>query len=277
MALMAVFLTACSGSPARHGSTEAPPTVKVGSGVEDPAATTAKPPSAAAAKPTASTAAPASRLATGRLEITVSTRETGTPAHGVDVAISGPLSRVVTSDAKGIAALDVPAGRYSLRIDPVCGPEIQVQTGATGNAAVPEGETVRGTLSVAWRHRFAPGGKVTYQLAGGGTQGTGREWKVGDSYDVAFDVVDRCAAGGAGAPAPGATFPTFTFEISPAAHVTPAATAEANGHGRAVVRVTCDRAMDEIALMVTDRDAPGDTTELFDRAHFDDSPPDCVA
>ena len=282
MALLAVVFAACSGSAARHGGARTPPpTVKVGSGVVDPSATTAPPGSTAATKTTSATG-PAVTTApgAGRLEIAVSSKDSGVPARGIDVSISGPLSRVVTSDANGLVALNVPAGRYGLRIDPGCGTEIQVETGATGSAAVPEGQTVRGALSVAWRHRYAPGGKVHFRLAQDGVSAeaaSGREWKVGDPYDVTFDVLDRCAAGGAGSPAPGAMFPKFTFQTPPAAHVLRPATAQANGDGKAVVRVICDSPMSEITLNVTDKEAASDTADLFDRAHLDDSPPDCVA
>lgn len=284
--ILAAALSGCSF--ARSGETrssDADPGTAVGDGVSMPSVTTdpgepasnetgGMPPSTAA--PSGSPppgAAEESTGSDGAFEVMVTGRD-GRPRSGIRAQVTGPRSFRLSSGKGGVLAYRGPAGHYEIRIDPSCDGSLEVQTSAVGRVAVAIGQTARGSLSVAWRQRYAPAAPVSYEDEDdpGAAASRGIRWPVGETYLVRFAVIDRCS----GKPAPAAPFPTWRFRAQPEVRVEPQTIAKANGSGFAFVRLTCTAAVDDIDLAATDAEAADDRVGLFDRAVFDESPPSCV-
>lgn len=280
-ALALLLQTSCSF--ARSGEsreTVAPTTSTVGDAVPTPSTSDAGPPAGGASAGEASPdVPPAAGDPTGEAPATdgefdvVVLGPDGVPRPGVPATVTGPKSFGLTSGAGGRLRYRGPAGHYEIRIEPTCGDVIQVQTGAVGRVAVAADGVARGTLSVAWRHRFAPGAPVSYQDAehAAHTGARGRRWPVGTPYVVQFAVVDRCSD----ARAPGARFPTFRFATNPEVDLEAAAPV-ADDRGYGYVRLTCRAPVSVVDLTATNSEAPEDAVDLFARAALDDSPPECV-
>jgi hypothetical protein len=207
------------------------------------------------------------------LSLTVASR-TGVPRAGVPVRVTGPVERVLVTDATGQARLQGPAGRYEARIEPGCTDTVQVQTGASARIAVPDGEVVSGRLTVEARRRRFPGAPVTWaaRQPDARTERSGRLWRIGVPYVVRYTLVDRCE----GAPAPGAVVEELAFP-SPFPLEVQVQDAPADATGRAALLVTCRDAGDEVELLVADPGQPDDRVDLFSRALLDDTAPSCVA
>jgi len=212
---------------------------------------------------------------TGEFDLSVLGDQDGRARAGIKASVTGPTAFTLTSDRDGRLRYRGPPGRYEVRIEPMCGDAIEVQTSALGRVAVAAGQTATGSLRISWRHRFAPGGPVTYEDAKNpaATAARGSRWPVGTAYVTRFAVVDRCS----GKPAPSGRFSTFRFTSQPGVTVEPQQNLAADAQGYGFVRMTCTAPVDDLELVSSDAEAPHDRLDLFDRASLDDSPPSCVA
>ena len=189
--------------------------------------------------------------------------------------LTGTVDRELVSDRDGVVRAEVPGGRYHVRIEPGCSDQVQVQTGATADIAVPVGQVVQGELRVAARRRHFPGAPVTWapQRRTKATEEAGRQWRLGVTYVVRFTMIDRCT----GKPAPGASVEGLRFDADGPleARLQEAATTGSDGVG--LVAAICRAEADEISLTVVDASLASDAVDLFDRALLDDTPPNCVS
>ncbi|HVF32824.1 MAG TPA: hypothetical protein VM933_07295 [Acidimicrobiales bacterium] len=198
----------------------------------------------------------------------------GRPRVGVPVQVAGRSQNVVVSDAAGVARHLGRPGRYELRIDPHCGADVQVQTGASAQIAVPEGSVVEGRLQVESRRRFGPAAPTSYrpERSVDGSDRFGRQWPSQFVHIVSFEIEDRCT----GSAAPGADFTNFVFTGPPELRIQAQSQRRADAEGKGHLRVTCTGQTDDIELFATDRTDAGDRVDLFSRAMLDDNPPSCT-
>lgn len=282
--LVLLALTAPSCSFSRSGETrepDAPAARSVGDGVALPGDAPA--PLAGAATDDEVAPTPAEPLgspqpgdaprATTGFAISVAGPD-GRPRPGVPASVTGGTERTIVSDSDGLLRLATSPGRFEIRIDPGCTDTVQVETGAVGRIAVPEGEVVRGDLTVSARRRHFPGGPVTYraQRPTAATEESGRQWKLGVAYVVRFTMIDRCT----GSPAAGASVEGLHFGAGRALEVRLQEATTADAEGEAVAAAICRAEGEELELVASDRAVPDDRVDLFSRALLDDTAPSCV-
>ncbi len=145
---------------------------------------------------------------------------------GIPVQVTGPFSGVVATNAKGEIELFQP-GTYRFAVMQGCGPAVEVFSGGTGTAGVVDGRTGRGALRVDWQHRFVPAPPVFSDPMA--------PWAVGKDVRVRFNVLDRCTQRFA----PNATFPTWTFALSPNLKLVFTPTLKSNAQSQGFVTVRC--------------------------------------
>ena len=279
--VVVVLLTTAACSTTRSGEQREPESVRVGSDQDleaigettttaSPSSTEASPP--AAAHPSASEP-PAGSTTSSGFEVTI-TNAQGLPRVGVPMQVSGPAQATLRTDDAGFVRFSGPPGRYELRVEPHCGEEVEVQTGASARIAVPEGATVRGALQVESRRRFGPAAPTSYrpERSADGSDRFGRQWPSQFVHIVSFEIEDRCT----GSPAPGADFSSYAFTGPPELRIQAQAQRQADVDGKGHLRVTCTGRVDDIELFATDRIDRGDRVDLFSRAMLDDNAPSCT-
>lgn len=276
---VAVVVGGCSFS--RSGETRQPEPIgtrAVGDGVALPGDDSGTANPTPAADETASAAGgstPAADAATGSTGFAITVRgPDGRPRPGVPATVTGGATQSIVSDVDGALRLATVAGRFEISIDPVCTDTLQVETGAVGRIAVPEGEVVRGELTVSARRRHFPEGPVSYraQRPTAATDESGRQWKLGVTYLVSFTMVDRCG----GSVAPGASVEGLHFGADRALEVRLQEATVADAEGRAVLAAICRSEGEELELVASDRRLPDDRVDLFSRALLGETAPNCV-
>jgi hypothetical protein len=281
VALLLVPTSACgrfAGSNSKPSAKGGPEEiVSVGEGVDVNAgrqsgtATTARPSQATAPTSTMAPDGIAYGPGQGAFRVEVYGSD-GKPRAGIPARVTGPVEKTLKTDGSGMLRLIGPAGTYSLRIEPTCTDDLQIQTVATARVDVPVHQLATGALPVAWRHRFAPSGPTKFVREGTDAEDDGRSWKLNTPHLVTFAVVDRCSD----KPAAAVAYPTFGFASAPGVVLGPPASMVSDAKGKGVVRMTCTEAVDEIELLSTDREATDDVTDLFEWSAVGGAAPSCV-
>jgi hypothetical protein len=284
VAAVCVVVAPGCGRFARAGTKPAPKTepqeiVRVGEGVDldldtgtqSPAATSAPPDQVASPVSTTSPGNPVYAPGQGAFQVQVNGTD-GKPRAGIPAKVTGPVEKTLTTDSAGMLRLLGPGGTYAVRIEPSCTNDLQIQTSATARIDVPVHQLASGTLSVAWRHRFAPSGPTKFVREDTDAEDDGRSWKLNTPHLVTFTVVDRCSD----KPVSGAKYATFGFTSAPGVVLGPPASKVSDAKGKGVVRMTCTEAVDDIELLSTDREATDDVTDLFEWSAVGGAAPSCV-
>jgi hypothetical protein len=246
-----LFVTGACGSVARTDRDRGPrPSVVVGRHLLDELPITAEPTN------------PGQRSKAARFAMRLSDDNGKHPA-GVPVAVSGPVTRTVTSDAAGYVKATVPPGIYRFNVVEGCHRTVIVNKGGSGQAGVVEGRTTSGTLLLLWQHRYGPAPPV-YNDVGG-------DWPVGRPVEFSFAVEDHCEQ----QPAPGTSIATYAFKTSANLRITEPPSLRAGDDGRSRVTVACTEA-GEVSLDVYDTQNPGDTIDLIQLVIGYDRVPRCA-
>jgi hypothetical protein len=254
MLIVVLLTSSCHATLARRGTVtpEPPGTEAVGQGLESKIGTPSPLPQSAVGAPKAQP-----------LFVLALRDQNGHRAEGIPVRFDGPIKSTILTDAKGEAKIFDPPGEYEMRVDRGCYPALQVVDGVYGTIHLYSGQARRASLSVNWRHRYAPSAPATTDAGG--------DWPVGRAVQIRFGVQDRCKQ----ALAPRADYPTFVFHaIRYIALVgTPATTSDASGYGTVTVKCTAAR---DPQLVVSDARNPPDTVDLVSASIGYGGKPRCV-
>jgi hypothetical protein len=247
-----LVMTSCASSIARRGAPTVTPegTAAVGDGLltRIPSPSPSQPVTHPGAKP---------------LFVLTVRDQNGNRVRDIPVRFTGPVNRVMLTDAKGVVELFDHPGDYQMSVDKGCYTTLQITGGVFGTIHLYAGLTKTASLKVVWRHRFAPSAPATTDAGG--------DWTVGKVVRVSFGVQDRCKD----SLAPRASYPTFVFQPGRnlALAGTPSTVADARGDGTVAVKCT---APGDAQLVVRDLLNPPDRVDLVAAAIGYAGAPRCV-
>lgn len=163
---------------------------------------------------------------TGTLRIRV-IDDTNRVIVGAIVRYKGPKNGTAVSDSKGIAKAAVPQGEYKADIAP-CGARVVTKDYREAVVFVPRGGTAGGDLDqIRWERRFQPTASVR--------AAPNPAWKIGDPFDIAVRIEDRCSYG----LAKNISIPEFTWRTSSNFAIIAAPKMRSGADGFAHVSVAC--------------------------------------
>jgi hypothetical protein len=171
---------------------------------------------------------------------------------GIPVRMTGPVTRTITSDARGYVSGSVPPGIYRFKVVEGCHDSVIVTKGGSGQAGVVEGRTTQGTLLLLWQHRYGPSPPVYSEYGG-------ESWPVGRPITLSFAVEDHCET----ELAPDRRIPSYAFRTSTNLKLVGTPALRAGSDGRTEVTVACTKKSETVRLDVYDRENPGDTMDLI--------------
>jgi hypothetical protein len=186
------------------------------------------------------------------------------PLPGVTVTLT-PSGSSGRSGADGAVTIPVKGGTYTATVAQGCASDLFVQHVATAHFAVPEGDTVEGTLQVAAVRRVAPAKPSDFE--GDGT------WHVGQSHRITFATVDRCN----NQPARNLSLALTRYEPGPGFKLVGTPPDRTFNDGRGYVDVACTEANAEPSVIANAIGDPRDEADLLDIDMLDRNPPLCMA
>jgi len=171
----------------------------------------------------------ASLISDPSVRFTVITKDqNGLGPNGIPIRVTGALNQMLATDAKGIANLTGPAGRYAFAIPTGCQDSFLIRYGGTATRGVPPGIKMDVGLSVQWEHRIAP--------SASSDASEGPYWRVGNTIKVRFVVIDRCEEKLA---PPGSRFPSWRFRVNSLLEVVSPPELLVDGNSRSEIQVRC--------------------------------------
>ena len=248
-AVAALVFTGCSSSFIRQGAAPPSPSprpssspYKYGLEFEDPKAAGA--PVASGTDVTEGAGSPAARL--------VITLVDQNKLHPSDIPanLTGVIKGVYKSDKDGKLSFKAKAGQYTLQVIAGCSGPVIVDYGGGGSGHLVAGQTASGTIQVSWRHTIAPGEAAF--------PSQGPVWPVGETIDITYDVIDRCANDKAS----NATFPTWQFKTSSNLELVGTPLLQSDGRSQSLVKVRC-RAPGTPTLIALDSKNPTDEIDVI--------------
>lgn len=186
------------------------------------------------------------------------------PAEGIQVKIAGPHESNLTSDGKGEIRIDGPAGFYTFQVLTGCFEKIRVISGGSGRFGLAAGQTGRGQTRAEWHHRIGPSPPVFSDLI--------PYWPPGEMVTVRYNVADRCSDDLR--KAPGASFPSWVFEIGPTLMLAENPLLRASDQGYGYVKVVC-LTEGSAKLEMVDSKNPADRLDLIENNISGADTPSC--
>lgn len=180
----------------------------------------------------------------GRLEITLGDHNKLNP-RGIPIDMSGVIAGRFHSDEKGKFVFSGRPGRFGAQIPTGCVGPFLIHFGPSTGGVLLKGQTLRGAMTVEWKHKIAP--------AFGAYPSKSPYWPVGETVTIHYDVIDRCAND----KARNTIFEPWGFRTSDNIEIAAPPVFQTNSDAQAVLKVRC-KAPGKVALVAFDAVNPSD-------------------